>query len=91
MIFKQESRTIYCNDNFYCGKYKNECKYCSEYVSFCMMACHFNGYLIHRDNGPAIEWNNGHEEWFLNGICYTKEEYYKILNFKSKNKVLDEI
>jgi len=29
----------------------------------------------HREDGPAIEWNDGSKEWWLNGILYTEQEY----------------
>ena len=32
---------------------------------------------LHRDDGPAIVWENGRHSYFLNGIFYTKEEYWK--------------
>ena len=38
----------------------------------------FNNHL-HRINGPAVEHFNGYKHWFLNGIEYTKKEYYREL------------
>ena len=32
---------------------------------------------LHREDGPAIVWEDGFHEYFLNGICYTKEEYWE--------------
>lgn len=34
----------------------------------------------HRENGPAVEWVNGDQEWFLNGIKYSEKEFQKALN-----------
>ena len=44
--------------------------------------------LLHRDDGPAIEWADGNKEWWLNGKEYTKEEYV-LLQF-SRGVVIDE-
>ncbi len=27
----------------------------------------------HREDGPAIEWNNGIKEWFINGLCHRED------------------
>ena len=37
---------------------------------------------LHREDGPAIEWNNGDGEWWLNNNEYPKEEYDKIIKNK---------
>jgi len=29
----------------------------------------------HRDDGPAVEWNSGYTEWYLNGEDYTEAEF----------------
>ena len=85
MKFKDKNgNIIYCKNDYY-EEFDNNDFYYDASIEY------YKGYLIHRDNGPAIEWNNGHEEWFLNGICYTKEEYLKIINLMNKKKVLDEI
>ena len=31
---------------------------------------------LHRINNPAIEWNDGTKEWYLDGKRYTKKQYY---------------
>jgi hypothetical protein len=31
--------------------------------------------LLHREDGPAIEFANGNKEWYLNGKMYTEEEF----------------
>ena len=28
---------------------------------------------IHREDGPAIEWANGHKSWYLNGNCHRED------------------
>jgi len=27
----------------------------------------------HREDGPAIEWNNGSKEWYINGQCHRED------------------
>jgi len=41
---------------------------------------HFNG-LLHREEGPAVEYDDGDKRWFLNGVEYTEEEFkeYKLI------------
>ena len=34
---------------------------------------------LHRKDGPAIQYVDGTTAWFLNGIEYTKPNYYKEL------------
>lgn len=38
---------------------------------------HFKNSFPHREDGPAIIFSNGDEEWWLNGILVTKEEVLK--------------
>lgn len=44
---------------------------------------------IHREDGPAIEWNDGSKNWFLNHKEYTKE-LYKEEMYKRNLKKLNE-
>ena len=38
---------------------------------------------FHRINGPAIEYADGDNQWFLNGVEYTKSNFYiALLNRK---------
>lgn len=37
--------------------------------------------ILHRENGPAIEWDDGDKEWYLNDIKYSEEDF----NEKIKN------
>ncbi len=31
--------------------------------------------MIHRENGPAVEWSNGAKRWYLNDQHYSEEGY----------------
>jgi len=42
----------------------------------------------HREEGPAIEWENGHKSWFLNGKQYTEPEWKNEMR-KRKLEVLE--
>ena len=33
---------------------------------------YLNGKL-HREDGPAVEWDNGHKEWYLNGKLHRED------------------
>lgn len=40
---------------------------------------------IHRENGPAVEYPNGHKEWFYYGRqidCKDNEEFLRIIKHK---------
>jgi hypothetical protein len=39
---------------------------------------------LHRENGPAIEFNNGSRWFWLNGFCYSFEDYLKELKKRGK-------
>jgi len=45
----------------------------------------------HREDGCALEYTNGRREYFIDGIEYSKKEYLKIINLKSKKKTMDNI
>ena len=34
--------------------------------------------LLHRDSGPAIKRNDGHKEYWINGIQYIEEEFNNV-------------
>lgn len=34
---------------------------------------------LHRENGPAFNWSDGVKWYWLNGIPFTKNEYYEKL------------
>jgi len=46
---------------------------------------------LHREDGPAIEYSNGDKYWFLNDKEYSEKKYWKVMNLKNKQRVLDEI
>jgi hypothetical protein len=31
--------------------------------------------ILHRTDGPAIEWTSGYKDWYLCGSCYTFDEW----------------
>ena len=35
---------------------------------------------IHREDGPAVEYNNGDKSWWLNGKQYSEEDFLKALD-----------
>jgi hypothetical protein len=32
--------------------------------------------ILHREDGPAVEWSSD-KEWWINGVCLTEEEFEK--------------
>ena len=42
--------------------------------------CWYLNDKLHRKNGPAIEYADGTEEWWLNGNYYDKPDYWKEIN-----------
>ena len=60
------------------------CRWCKEaipngvHIHHCIgISCDY--YLdgkFHREDGPAIEWNDGTKSWYINGIGYSSEEEY---------------
>ena len=48
--------------------------------------CHGNRFyyngadLLHRTDGPAIEWADGTKEWWLNGEALTEAEFDQAVN-----------
>lgn len=47
--------------------------------------------LIHREDGPAIEYEDGSKKWFLNGVEYTEEEFNQWLAKQELNKKFNSI
>jgi len=43
----------------------------------------------HRDNGPAMEWSDGNNWWFLNGEEYSEQEHRRLVR-QIKLKLLDD-
>jgi len=33
------------------------------------------GYVLHRTDGPAVQYDSGSKEWWLNGVRYTEEQF----------------
>jgi len=79
MIFKEENRIIYCMDDIHNSKFDRG-PYFLRDVNF---RFYYSGYLVHREDGPAIEMKNlntnlilntyknglgiAHSEWFFKG------------------------
>jgi hypothetical protein len=42
---------------------------------------------VHREDGPAVECNNGNKAWFLNGQQYSKETHERTMNMKKMTVV----
>jgi hypothetical protein len=40
-----------------------ERKFMSDFIYFCIKGTD----LLHREDGPAVEWKNGMKEWWING------------------------
>lgn len=84
MIFKEKYKIVYCRN-----EYKEE--FDNAYYNLINKKIYYRGHLIHRKDGVAIEYTDGHKEWYLNGIRCTEEAYKEIINIKNKKRVLDEI
>jgi hypothetical protein len=57
-----------------------------EYVKLPFTAYYNDKGYYHRISGPAIEFNNGDKEWYLDGLrlnCQTQEEFIRILKIKA--------
>jgi len=61
MKFEDKYRIIYCKDD-YCQEFDNDTFYKINNIEY------YKGYLIHRDNMPALQWSSGRKEWYLNGL-----------------------
>jgi hypothetical protein len=61
-----------------------------------LICCFIKGtHIIHREDGPAIEWQDGTKEWFLYGESLTKiqwldkrKEFLKNFSLTSPNQPL---
>jgi len=87
MIFEDEYSIIYCQDN-YQEKFDNGDYYFDQDSAY---RYYYRGYLVHREDGPAIEWYDGDKWWFISGKPYTEKEYWKLMNLKNKSRVLNDI
>jgi len=53
---------------------------------------HYLNDFLHREDGPAIEFPNGNKEYYISGIEYLEEYYWKeIKKRKSLNYILSSI
>jgi hypothetical protein len=75
MIFDEGHDIVYCKDDFYSayndkGFYHKSFYYRSgkEYYKV-----YYRGYIVHRENGPAIEWSDGRKDWYIDGIKHRKD------------------
>ena len=50
--------------------------------------CWYKDGLLHRLDGPAVEYTNGGKEWFINGVQYTEQEFNQWLEKKHLNEKL---
>jgi len=85
MKFETEDKVVYCKDNSY-----NE-----DWFYYNNPKRYWNGYLVHREDGPAVEWCDGDKEWFLEGkhhreggpaVEYSNGDKYWYLNGKEYSK-----
>ena len=44
--------------------------------------------VVHREDGPAIEWKSGHKAWCMHGEEYEFETWCKMLNKSPKEIML---
>jgi len=75
---------IYCKDNSYQKKYDND-----DFYNYGII-WYYKGYLMHREDGPAVE-QSIMSMYYLNGINYSEKEYYNIVNLKKKMDILNEV
>jgi len=47
---------------------------------------HLNG-VLHREDGPAIEWNDGEKEWWLNNKRFSEKEYLEAVKEYKTTKI----
>jgi hypothetical protein len=86
MKFENRHTTVYCKD----GSYKIELDNRDDnYRRFNLFneILYYGGFLVHRENGPAIE-QSTMAMYYLNGKNILKNEYLKIMNVKAKENIL---
>ena len=90
MKFEEEDKVVYCKNNFW---YNRQSFYTILIKDFYtkLDITYYSGSIVHREDGPAIEWHNGSKAWYFEGKKYTEEEYWKIINLKNKVSVLNDI
>lgn len=48
--------------------------------------------LLHREDGPAIEWEDGQQQWWIEGVEYKEEEFNTYMKKKNlKDSLLSEL
>jgi len=68
MKFETKNKDIiYCKCESYNKKYDNNNFNCDKSISY------YKGYLLHREDGPAVEYSNGDKQWLLNGIFHRED------------------
>lgn len=45
--------------------------------------------MLHREDGPAVEWEDGNKAWWINGNKLTEEEFNERTN--PKKAIIEEI
>ena len=70
MIFKTDYGIIYCKDNSYQKEFDDN----NEYFHRNNNRLYYNGYLVHREDGPAIKRGNMENNWYLNGRLHREDE-----------------
>lgn len=57
-------------------------------ISILFLSDNIEHYLdgeLHREDGPAIEWNNGEKQWYYHGElihCSSQEEFERLIKLK---------
>jgi len=67
-------------------KVKNNGAFCVEY-ELGGKDYYFYG-MLHREDGPAVEYSNGALDWYLNGLFYLFEEWLEKTSLKDEEKIL---
>jgi len=64
---------------------RKEKPYCIEYNAF-VRNWRVNG-KYHREDGPAVEYSDGNNEWHLNGKEYSFENWLKLTPISDEEKI----
>jgi len=67
MKFENKYAIIYCKDNYY-KEFNN-----NRFYNINNIIWYFRGYLVHREDGPALERKDGHKEWYKNGKLHRQD------------------
>jgi len=67
MKFESKNGTIiYCKDDYFEELNNKD-------FSWYYGVSYYKGYLIHKEDGPAIEYYSGWQEWYLNGKLHRED------------------